>query len=169
MSKLSAEDAIAAGLAIDDGPVLLIETADCAGGGASADSVASLKALLQLENPPSAIVPVVDPAAAAACHKAGIGARLTFALGHQLDPKWGQPVEVEGVVQTLSDGQFRYEGGIWDNVEGDMGASAVFAIGAIQEGDISSPHTPHTIGLTNRFAVLASTRPGPSLSSSRTR
>ena len=42
------EDAIAAGLAIEDGPVLLIETADCAGGGASGDSVASLKALLQL-------------------------------------------------------------------------------------------------------------------------
>ena len=36
------------------------------------------------------------------------------------------------MVQTLSDGQFRYVGGIWDNVEGDMGTSAVFAIGAIQ-------------------------------------
>ena len=126
------EDAIAAGLVIEDGPVLLIETADCAGGGASGDSVASLKALLQLGDPPSAIVPVVDPAAAAACHEAGVGARLHFTLGHQLDPKWGQPVEVEGVVQTLSDGQFRYVGGIWDNVEGDMGTSAVFAIGAIQ-------------------------------------
>jgi len=126
------EEAIAAGLESDGGPVLLIETADCAGGGAAGDSVATLRALLQLEDPPSSIVPVVDPAAAAACHRAGAGARVSFLLGHHQDPKWGSPMEVEGVVHALSDGHFRYVGGIWDNVEGDMGASAVFTIGAIQ-------------------------------------
>ncbi|HIG17126.1 MAG TPA: hypothetical protein EYQ31_07455, partial [Candidatus Handelsmanbacteria bacterium] len=54
-------EAIGAGLAIDGGPVVLVEAADCAGGGASGDSVATLRALLEREPAPDALVPVVDP------------------------------------------------------------------------------------------------------------
>ena len=57
------EQAVAAGLQVD-GTVLLVETADCCGGGAAGDSVASLKALLGAVLPGPALVPVVDPAAA---------------------------------------------------------------------------------------------------------
>lgn len=53
-------------------------------------------------------------------------------LGHQLDPQWGQPVKVEGVVTRLSDGAFIYRGGIWDGRAGDMGRTAVVAVGPIQ-------------------------------------
>ena len=125
--------AIERGLQTAGGPVLLVEAADCAGGGASGDSVATLKALLALgEGAPDSLVPVVDPEAAARCHEAGAGAELTLDLGHRLDPKWGGPVQVSGRVVHLSDGKFRYAGGIWDNVEGDMGPTAVLAAGRIR-------------------------------------
>ncbi len=129
--------AITAGLAIDGGPVILVETADCCGGGAAGDSVATLAALLQtaLANEPNpqmpALVPVVDPTAAGVCHEKGVGASISCALGHQLDPRWGQPITVTGQVTTLSDGRFRYTGGIYDGVEGNMGPSAVLTIGSI--------------------------------------
>ena len=132
------DDAVAAGMAIDGGPVILVETADCCGGGAAGDSVATLAALLQTElatqfNPQLlALVPVVDRAAAALCHAAGIGAPVRCALGHQLDARWGQPIMVTGQVTTLSDGRFRYGGGIYDGVAGNMGPSAVLTIGSIQ-------------------------------------
>ena len=125
----SPASAIRQGLALDRGPVLLVETADCAGGGAAGDSVASLAALLtaQMQTPVQmpALVPVVDPEAAAACHTAGLGKTLDLDLGHRLDPRWGNPIPVEGNVAALCDGHFTYRGGIYDGVEGDIGAERV--------------------------------------------
>src|SRR5579863_8193239 len=66
-------DAIHRGLEMDGGPVLLVETADCCGGGAAGDSVATLRALLETRPDVSALVPVVDPEAAALCHQTGMG------------------------------------------------------------------------------------------------
>ncbi len=129
--------AIAEGMAIDGGPVILVETADCCGGGAAGDSVATLAALLTTklatDHPPQlgALVPVVDPTAAALCHAAGVGASISCVLGHQLDPRWGEPIPVTGQVTRLSDGRFHYVGGIYDGVEGNMGPSAVLSIGTI--------------------------------------
>ena len=130
---LSPEDAIARGLKIPGGPILLVEAADCAGGGASGDSVATLKALLSLgADAPVSLVPVVDPAAACLCHQVGENAEVSFDLGHRVDPKWGTTIQVTGTVTKLSDGRFRYVGGIWNDVEGNMGPSAVLTIGRIQ-------------------------------------
>ena len=126
------DEAIAAGMAVSGGPVILVETADCCGGGAAGDSIATLAALLHAERQERSFVPVVDPAAAAACHAAGVGAAVTCTLGHQLDPRWGEPITVTGCVSTLTDGRFRYQGGIYDNVEGNLGPTAVLAIDGIQ-------------------------------------
>ena len=131
-SALSPELAIRAGLQTRGRPVVLIEAADCAGGGASGDSVASLAALLALDDPPPALVPVVDPQAAEACHRAGSGGEISTTLGHKLDPAWGRPIQVRGLVESLHDGRFRYTGGIWDGVDGEMGPAAVLAIGAVR-------------------------------------
>ena len=121
------EQAVAAGLQVK-GTVLLVETADCCGGGAAGDSADSLKALLEAALPGPALEPVVDPAAARACHDAGAGNLVTVAVGHALDPQWGEPVTVTGRVLRLGDGRFRYRGGIWDGVEGAMGPSAVLEV-----------------------------------------
>ena len=129
---VSPADAVRRGLQAKGGPVLLVETADCCGGGASGDSVHTLRALLAEAPGQAAIVPVVDPGAAQVAHSAGLGQAIRLRLGHQLDPQWGDPVEVEGVVTKLSDGAFVYRGGIWDGRAGDMGPTAVVAVGPIQ-------------------------------------
>ncbi|MFP6575558.1 MAG: M81 family metallopeptidase, partial [Pirellulaceae bacterium] len=129
---ISPAAAIQNGLKIDGGPVLLVETADCCGGGAAGDSVCTLKALLELAAEETALVPVVDPLAAAACGQAGEGKQVTVELGHQLDPTWGKPVTVTGQVLSLSAGQFQYRGGIWDGTKGQMGPTAVVQVGGIR-------------------------------------
>lgn len=125
-------EAVAQGLRVGSGPVLLVEAADCCGGGAAGDSAAALKALLNAELPGPALVPVVDPAAAALCQRAGAGAEVELELGHRLDPRWGSPVRVKGRVIRLSEGRFRYQGGIWDGTEGNMGPSAVLRAGQVE-------------------------------------
>jgi len=129
---ISPAAAIQEGLKINGGPVLLVETADCCGGGAAGDSVCTLKALLELAAEETALVPVVDPLAAAACQQAGEGEQVTVELGHQLDPTWGESVTITGHVQSLSAGQFLYRGGIWDGTEGQMGPTAVLQVGGIK-------------------------------------
>jgi microcystin degradation protein MlrC len=129
---LTPETAIAQGAQIKGGPVVLVETADCAGGGAAGDSIATLRALLAANVTERSLVYVVDPQAAAQCHQAGVGAQVTLSLGHRLDPRWGEPMTVTGTVTRLSDGRFRYAGGIWDGVEGNMGPSALLTIGAVE-------------------------------------
>jgi microcystin degradation protein MlrC len=126
------QEAIQLSESIPGGPILLVETADCCGGGASGDSVATLKALLDAQTSEKCIVPVVDPRAATACHTAGVSATLTLNLGHQLDSCWGTPVELTGEVLKLSDGEFTYHGGIWDGQIGRMGPTAVLRVGSIE-------------------------------------
>ena len=126
------DEAIMEGMRIDGGPVLLVEAADTCGGGAAGDSVASLRALMRSRVDELSLVPVVDPEAAAKCHRAGRGTEIRVELGHKLDPKWGRPVRVRGVVERLSGGRFRYSGGIWGSQIGDMGPSAVLRIGMVQ-------------------------------------
>ncbi len=123
----------------EGGPVLLVEPADCCGGGAAGDSVASLKALLDAGLNETALVPVVDPEAAEICHRQGVGSEVTLQLGHKLDPKWGKPLDVTGTVVKLSDGTFTYTGGIWEGQQGNMGPTAVLAIGVVQVLIASQP------------------------------
>ena len=125
------EQAVAEGMKVKGGPVILVETADCSGGGAAGDSVATLKALLAVEGV-TALAPVVDPAAALLCHKTGVGKTITTKLGHQLDPRWGQPITVTGEVVRVTDGRFRYIGGMWDATIGEMGPTAVLRVGGVQ-------------------------------------
>ena len=127
---LAPAEAITRGLRLDGGPILLVETADCAGGGAAGDSVHTLRALLEARVPMPYLAPVVDPQVAALCQQRGLGAELTCGLGFQVDPHWGQPVTVTGRIEKLSDGRFRYRGGVWDGQQGEMGPSAVLRVGA---------------------------------------
>lgn len=125
-------EAIAKGMQVDGGPTILVEAADCCGGGAAGDSIATLSALVDSGVAVTSIVPVVDPQAARACHEAGEGAELSLAIGHKLDPRWGSTRTFTGRVERLSNGNFVYTGGQWDGRHEHMGPTAVFSIGAVR-------------------------------------
>jgi microcystin degradation protein MlrC len=104
-----------------DGPVVLVDTADCCGGGAAGDSIAVLRELLALGVTETTYLMVVDPAAAGVCIAAGIDAELTLPVGNGIDPSWGEPIAVTGVVKTILDGRFQYEGGLFGGTWGRWG------------------------------------------------
>ncbi|MBA62268.1 MAG: hypothetical protein CMJ76_07865 [Planctomycetaceae bacterium] len=124
------DQAIELGLT-NQGPVVLVETADCCGGGAAGDSVQLLPSLIELGKDTPSVIPVVDREAAAQCHAAGVGAKLQLQIGHRHDPKWGVPMLVDAEVLNLTDGCFIYEGGIWDGCEGNMGPAAVVKVAGV--------------------------------------
>jgi microcystin degradation protein MlrC len=132
-------EAVQRGREIDGGPVLLVDTADCVGGGAAGDSVALLQKLLELEVTEPTFLMVIDPEAALRCAEAGIGQKILLELGYKIDPSWGESIQVEGRVRHLLDGKFRYRGGIYGGTIGDMGLCAVFQVGAMQILMMSRP------------------------------
>jgi microcystin degradation protein MlrC len=129
---LTPAGAVGRGQKVDGGPVLLLELSDCVGGGAAGDSVTALRALLDADLTKLSLAMVVDPEAAAACHRAGKGSAVTVALGHKVDPRWGQPIELTGVVEMLTDGRFTYTGGIWEGQYAEMGPSARLRVGSVE-------------------------------------
>ena len=123
-------EAIERGLQINGDPILLVECADCSGGGAAGDSVQTLRTLIEMDLGEVSYAPVVDPEAAQLCHQAGEGAEIEIEIGHKLDPKWDKPLRVKGRVLRVGDGRFVYSGGNWGGLEGEMGDCAVLQVGA---------------------------------------
>jgi microcystin degradation protein MlrC len=113
-------------------PVLLLETSDCIGGGATGDSASVLKALVTADLAGMSLACVVDPESVAVCHRHRPGDRVALRVGHGLDPQWGEPLCTEAVIEKLTDGRFVYSGGVWGGQTGDMGPSARIRIGNVQ-------------------------------------
>jgi microcystin degradation protein MlrC len=105
---ISVERAIAQAKSID-GPVIFTDAADATSSGASGDSAEILRALRQAGYDRRVLAPIVDAKAAAAAHKAGVGATVEVELGGSVDRRRFTPMRVKATVKLLSDGQARLE------------------------------------------------------------
>ena len=91
------------------GTIILADASDATSSGASGDSNLILRYFLETGIEKHVLAPVVDPAAAAAAHRAGVGATLTVSLGGFHDPDRFPPMEFAGRVRALTDGTARLE------------------------------------------------------------
>jgi microcystin degradation protein MlrC len=105
---ISLERAIAQALTMM-GPVVFTDAADATSSGATGDSTIILQALQSAGYGRRVLAQVIDPPAAAAAHRAGVGATIETTLGGALDPGRFKPMPVKAYVRSLSDGRARYE------------------------------------------------------------
>ncbi len=91
------------------GPVIFTDAADATSSGATGDSNVLIDALRADGYSGSVLAQIVDPAAAAACHKAGVGAEVTVKLGGCHDKARFKPSAWQGQVKLLSDGRSKLE------------------------------------------------------------
>lgn len=91
------------------GPLIFTDAADATSSGATGDSNAILAALREAGYKGRVLAQIVDPAAAAAAHEAGVGATIRVSLGGYHDKARYTPMAVEARVKLLSDGQARLE------------------------------------------------------------
>jgi len=108
------------------GTVAIIDAADATSSGASGDSNAVLRKLIETGYTGTALIPIVDAPAVRQAIEAGIGATIRTTLGGTLDPKRFTSLPVTARVRLLSDGLFRSEsfGELWDS-----GPTAVLDVG----------------------------------------
>lgn len=131
VETLSVGQAVLQGQQINGGPVLLLDTADTTGGGASGDGIGLVRGLLDAAVEEPCLAMVVDPEAVERCRGAAIGQRLTLELGHKLDPQWGEPLKVAAKLLRKSEGRFQYRGGILGGAWASMGPSVVVQVGPV--------------------------------------
>jgi microcystin degradation protein MlrC len=129
-----------------EGRVVLVDAADATSSGASGDSNAILRALVEAGYRKTVLMPIVDRPAVEQAFKAGVGATIRARIGGSLDPRF-VPLEMELRVRMLSDGHFRNEshGSCWDG-----GQTAV-----LQSGNYTLVATSRPVSLYDRSLFLA--------------
>lgn len=108
------------------GTVILVDAADATSSGASGDSNAILRALVEGNYPGRALIPIVDAVAVKQAIRAGIGGTIRTQLGGTLDTARFVPLPVEATVRMLSDGRFVNES---HGTEWYAGDTAVLEVG----------------------------------------
>ena len=129
------------------GTVVLVDAADATSSGASGDSNAILRALLDAGCQGTALIPIVDPCAVAAAFAAGVGNTVKTTVGGALDRGRFTPLPIEGRVRRLSDGWFHSETTreLWQ-----AGRTAV-----VQVGGFTLVLTSRAVSLYDRALFLA--------------
>jgi len=118
------------------GPVLLLDHADNCMSGATQDSMHVLDAALRMGLTGIAVGPVRDAQAVARMVEAGIGNRVTLPVGGKADMpaigRKGEPMQLEGVVRNITDGEYTVTGPQFTGTRCYMGRTAVLDTGAAQ-------------------------------------
>lgn len=120
-------DALDEAFATQDGPVIIADTADNAGGGAASDSTFILRELIERNAQDTAIGMIWDPIAVDFAFAAGEGTTLPMRIGGKVSPVSGDPVDVIATVTKLTDN-------IVQNAFGSdhgMGKGAAIRVGGI--------------------------------------
>ncbi len=106
-------------------PLVLVDIGDNPWTGSPGDSVEIVRLLLDAGISRAAVALVVDPSAVGDAVIAGVGKRITVALGGKTDALHGDPLRVEAEVRLLSNGKYVNEGPMMAGVSVDLGPSAI--------------------------------------------
>lgn len=91
------------------GTLGLVDAADATSSGASGDSNAILRKLIEAGCKARVLLPIVDEPVVKMAFEAGIGSTFTTNIGGTLDPQRFTPLEITVKVRLLADGRFRSE------------------------------------------------------------
>jgi microcystin degradation protein MlrC len=125
-------------------PVVLADTQDNPGAGASSDTTGMLSAVVAAGVEGAAIALMHDPQAAQAAHRAGVGAMLTLALGGRSGVAGDAPFDGVFRVAALGDGNFAGSGPMWQGAELSLGLMARLEIGGVSVLVSSQRQQPST-------------------------
>jgi len=112
-------------------PVVLCDTQDNPGCGATADTTGVLETLARLGAEGAVVGYFCDAEAAAAAHRAGEGQEITLALGGRSGPAGVTPFQATFHVARLGSGKMRTTGKVSGGRDIDVGPMALLQVGGI--------------------------------------
>jgi microcystin degradation protein MlrC len=131
---LSPEDGVREAMRIAQGaskPVVLCDTQDNPGCGATADTTGVLETLARLGAEGAVVGYLCDAEAAAAAHAAGEGHDITLGLGGRSGPPGVTPFQATFRVARLGSGKLRTSGKVSGGRDVDLGPMALLQVGGV--------------------------------------
>jgi microcystin degradation protein MlrC len=145
------------GLASPGAPVLLIDHCDNCGSGGAQDVMTVVAEILEQQLDDVAIAPIRDAQGVATMIDAGVGQKVHLKLGGRTDMPSiglaGKPLEVEGRVLAITDGEFDVTGPMYTGVRMHLGRTAVLDTGRVQIVVTERPHEPFDLGVFTHAGI----------------
>lgn len=113
-------------------PVICADVADNPGGGGSGDTPELLREMIRRNLPKTAAALIWDPETVELAFTIGVGNTGTFRIGGKAERAYGEPIEVEAKVRTLSDGEFYATGPMSRGNTANIGRCARLQVGNVQ-------------------------------------
>ena len=143
-------------------PVVLLDHYDNCASGGTMDTTTVLAAILEARLEQAAAFAICDPQAVAQLKEAGVGGRVTLALGGKADMPAlglkGRPLEVGGTVKRIVDGLYRNDGPMARGEQMDMGTTAVLDTGRVEIVVVSRQVEPFDIAAFRAVGIDPSTK-----------
>ncbi|MER8412997.1 M81 family metallopeptidase [Mesorhizobium sp. M1342] len=121
-------DGIDLALQFDGAPVVVADSNDNAGGGATSDNTTVLRYLIEHQIENVAFGPLWDPVAVGICFKAGVGAKLPLRIGGKIGPVSGMPIDADVTVIGLKQDCWQFSGA----TRAALGDCAAVQIGGVE-------------------------------------
>jgi len=112
-------------------PVILVDVADNIGGGTPGDGTVLLEELIKNKMDGSVIC-ICDKEAVEVCIKKGVGSNININVGGKSEDFHGVPVEINGYIKLINDGEFINMGRNMTGLKTRMGKSVLLLIGGIK-------------------------------------
>ncbi len=151
------KDSISQAKTLSDYPVILLDHEDNCGSGGTQDVMAVIEEIIEQGLDGVAVAAVYDPEAVKEMQKAGIGAKIKLSLGGKISIDSlgieNNPLEIEGEVRVLTDGQWIVHGPMYTGVKVDMGPTALFDTGKVKIVVVSLHHEPWDTGVFTSLGI----------------
>jgi microcystin degradation protein MlrC len=136
----------------EEGPIILADVSDNPGGGAPGDGTVILQQLLEYGVKNVGFAVIKDPAAVQHAMEVGIGEPFSIKIGGKTDQHHGQPLQVSGVVKTLTDGIFVNKA-VRSGMRVNVGKTAVIDAAGIEIILTEKSHAPNDPEIFRRNGI----------------
>ena len=140
------------------GPVVILDHYDNTASGGTMDTTEVLAEVLRQGLSDVAVFGIWDPEAVAGMSAAGVGKRVALALGGKMKmpaiSRQSRPLQLEGTVKLISDGEYRVTGPMGRGLLMSMGPTAVLDIGDVQIVVVSRHVEPNDPGCFTSVGIV---------------
>ncbi len=145
-------EAVSTAINAPEGPVVLADVADNPGGGAPGDGTEILRELIRQGASNTGLACIKDPEAVSRAIEMGVKGILTMKIGAKTDGFHGEPLEVTGIVRTITDGRFIHKA-MAVGVPADVGRTAVIDVNGIEIILTERSHAPNDPEIYRRNGI----------------
>jgi microcystin degradation protein MlrC len=146
------DEAVLTAITEPRGPIILADVADNPGGGAPGDGTEILKELIKKQAKNVGVACLKDPEAVNKAIEAGVRNTITMMIGGKTDSFHGEPIEVTGMIRTITDGKFIHKA-MSIGVPADVGKTAVIDVNGIEIVLSEKSHAPNDPEIFRRNGI----------------